>query len=137
MAEIQGGEMSDAGRFDAQEIADLNEKYENLLQRYAKLKAAEINNSPLRGYDGLVDRLNVAEEKIKELKADIPVLIKKCTTRMLKIEDLEEKLAVAVEELEFIKSRTYDDPLCIEELNVRAARVYESAKRALTKIKGE
>ena len=46
-------------------------------------------------------------------------------------------IAIAVEALEFVKSRTHSDPLLIEELNVRAARVYEAVNKALAKIKGE
>lgn len=46
---------------------------------------------------------------------------------------VEARLSAAklVEALKFIKSRTHSDPLCIEELNVRAARVYEAADKAL------
>lgn len=56
-------------------------------------------------------------------------------------ESLKAKLAKAeadnkimLEALEFIESKTYSDPLGIEELNCRAARVYERAKQALEKI---
>ena len=51
--------------------------------------------------------------------------------------ELKAKLAVAVEVLEFIEVKTYSDQLCIEELNCRAARVYEATTRALAKIRGE
>ena len=52
-------------------------------------------------------------------------------------QELKANLAIAVEALEFVKSRTHSDPLLIAELNVRAARVYEAVNKALKEIKGE
>ena len=61
------------------------------------------------------------------------------TTRSLvwQFKKLKEKLRVAVEALEFIETKTYSDPLGIEELNCRAARVYDKAREVLAKIKGD
>ena len=50
---------------------------------------------------------------------------------------LQSKLAVAVEALEFVKKKTHSDSLLIEELNTRAARVYECVDKALNTIRGE
>ena len=50
------------------------------------------------------------------------------------ISKLKKDLALARECLEFIRSRTKADPLCIEELKVRAARVYDKADLILTQL---
>ncbi len=43
---------------------DLLKLYDDLLQRYCALQAREINNSPLRGYDGLVDENEALKAKL-------------------------------------------------------------------------
>jgi|GEM_PF-4053648 len=53
---------------DRNSYDQLLEEKEDLLKRYCKLKAREINNSPLRTYDGLADKADKYDQLLEEAK---------------------------------------------------------------------
>lgn len=122
----------------AEENTELKEKYAELNQRYCTLYAQQINNSSMRGYDGLVDRYDKEIAELTEKLAEITLEWENCCERAAhKTEMLEEnvELTEAVKELEVEVKTWQEHGLNMSEAHSDAVEKLGVAVEALEDIK--